>query len=443
MKQSLKILVTVLLAQFSFACIHAETITLTPGILPSLVKEWTESKPNSLTLTGEASALDLAALKGLPSTVETLDLSSLVVKGITLNNSNYHGQSQFSDGELPAYSLFCTNVKTLRLPASLRSIGEAAFARTPITSIELPATVSYIGPRVFYLCESMVSANLSASAVAEIPEQCFYGCSALKTISLPATVTSVGNRAFMKSGIAAISLPNASVIGEYAFAEMPELQEVTVDNDASFAEGAFFGDGSLSYLNTLGNSSAPLSMANTAPQNLTISVSGQIVEEGAYANLKTDTVVILPSVKEIKSQAFRNATNLRLVDVSELGSNVPAIAEDAFQGVDVRKVKLATTPGEESVWKAAPVWQDFSIGQEATGIKNPEAVKIDIRLSGNLLEITSNENISNVTIWSLGGITLFDAQPNDTHFTAGPFEGSEVLVRVSAGDIVKLMKILL
>ncbi len=437
-----KFIAPVLLLSVCCTNIAAETVTLTSGSLPTLVKSWADSNPTELILTGEATAIDMTSLKNLPSSVESLDMSALSVKGITLNNSSYLGQSEFADGELPPYSLFCTNVKNIRLPDSLSIIGEAAFAHTPVTEIEIPASVSTIGPRAFYLCDSLGSVDMSSTSLTTIPEQCFYGCTNLKAGDFPLTITNVENRAFMKSGLTSIYLPNALYISEYAFAEIPTLADVTVHNDASFAEGAFFGDGVLTNINTHGIDSNSLALANSGSFGLSTTVSGQIVEEGAYANLKSDTVIILPSVKEIKSHAFRNAANLKTVDVSELGQNVPLLAEDAFSGVDVSTVKLATSDSDVSVWKAAPVWQNFNIGDEATKVISPDAVRINIVRNGRSVEITCNEAIDHVTIWSLSGLTLLNCSPETNFCSAGPFDDTQLLVRVIAGGITKLMKII-
>lgn len=424
------------------AVMMAETAVLTPGILPALIDDWKSTSPTTLQLTGEATALDLASLKNLPASVETLDMSSLKVKGIKLNNSNYLGQSEFSDGELPPYSLFSTNIRNLTLPASLAKIGEAAFAETPLSAVSIPSGVNYIGARAFYKCTSLKTADLSATAISCIPEQCFYGCTSLTNAMLPASVRVVGKQAFMQSGITAVNLPNTSQIGDYAFAEMPALSQVSIHYDASLGEGAFFGDGLLSIMNTTGSDSASLSLANSGAGKLVGSISGETVDEGAYANTKADTIVLHPSVKEIKSHAFRNATNLKAVDVSELGQNIPAVAEDAFSGVDVGKVLLTVREDNMEAWKAATVWQDFKIGKSTTGVETVDDVKIDIHREGNKISVISSHPIASLSVWSISGMTLLETSPKQNNYIAGPFDASQLLVRVVAGNVTKLVKLL-
>ena len=223
----------------------AESVALTPGALPGYVKEWKMSNPVELQLTGEVTSIDLASLKYLPESVVSLDLSGLTVKGLELRNSKYLGRTEFSDGELPPYALFSTNVREVKLPASLTVIGEAAFAETPLERVDFPPSLRYIGDRAFYLCKSLKTADLTTTSVSTIPEQCFYGCVSLADASFPPVLSSIGNRAFMKSAVARMNIPGVSEIGEYAFAEMPALEEVTMRNGVKIGEGAFFGDGML------------------------------------------------------------------------------------------------------------------------------------------------------------------------------------------------------
>ncbi len=425
-------------------CVEAEIVNLRQGQLPSLVKKWELSHPVELQLQGEATSLDLASLKYLPESVVTVDMSGLVIKGVTLHNSRYMDRSEFSDGEIPPYALFATNVKTLKLPATVTVIGEAAFAETPLVSVNFPASLSSIGARAFYMCAALQSADMSSTSVSTIPEQCFYSCTSLKQISLPASVTSVGNRAFMKSGVETLDIPGVSLIGDYAFAEMPSLSEVVISNGATFGEGAFFNDGVLGRMVGMPGNSAALAMANTGVATIMGTVSGDVVGEGAYANLKADTIVIHPSVKEIKDYAFVNASNLISVDVSGLGKNVPACSEKAFSGVDVGKVSLVMAKDDEEPWHTAPVWKDFKIGADATGIEDiaKEGVKIKVVREGDGIRITSDHPIALISVYSLAGMLLYESAPGTEEYMAGPFADDTLLVRVNAGGILRIVKMM-
>lgn len=424
--------------------VAAETVALTPGALPGQVKRWKTSCPVDLQLQGEVTAVDLVSLKYLPASVESLDLSGLTIKGIVLKNSKYMGRAEFSDGEIPSYSLFATNVKTVKLPSSVTVIGEAAFAETPLATINFPASLTKIEPRAFYRCKYLTAADLSSTSVRVIPEQCFYGCVSMKRMTVPSSVSEVCNRSLMKSGVESLDISGISTVGDYAFAEMPSLAEVTLRNGVILGEGAFFGDGLLGRMAGMPSNSAALMMANSGVCTIYGSIGGNVVEEGAYANLKVDTIVIHPSVKEIKGNAFRNMCNLKSVDVSERGKDVPPLSPDAFSGVDVSKVSLVMAKDDEEAWRAAPVWQDFKIGADVTGIEDTPSEGVRIYVLGDCtqIEVRSNCVIDDVAVYSLSGMTLHESKPAGTTCTAGPFSEKGLLVRVNAGGVTKVVKVI-
>lgn len=425
-------------------CMEAEIVVLKPGVLPSLVKEWRDSSPVSLQLQGEVTSLDLASLKYLPESVEEIDLSELTIKGTTLNNSQYMERSEFYDNEIPPYAFFATNIKRVKLPSKVSIIGEGAFAETPLETIEMPASVSSIGPRAFYMCGELQSIDISSSSLRAVSEQCFYACPSMKQILLPSSVTAVENRAFMKSGVERLDAPSVSVIGDYAFAEMPSLTEIVIRNGATLGEGAFFNDGVLGHIVGTPSNSAALAMANTGVITISGGISGDVVEEGAYANLKADAILIHPSVKEIKDYAFRNAGNLKSVDVKERGGDVPACSAEAFSGVEVGKVFLVVSKEYEDLWRTARVWKDFKIVAEKTGINDTggEPVRVEVVRIGEDVKISSSHSIAQVEVFALSGMLLAESFPNVVECIVGPFNEEVVLVRVTAGGIVKFKKII-
>ncbi len=435
-------LIVLLVVAFS---VDAVTVALKPGKLPGFVKDMAIQRPAELKLTGVATSLDLASLRYLPSSVETVDMSGLQVEGIILSDSKYMGRTEFSDGELPPYAFFATNVKSVELPTDLIKIGEAAFAATPLISIKLPISLSYIGARAFYRCESLVSIDLSYTSVKEIPEQCFFGCQALKKVELPLTVTMVDNRAFMKSGLEVLDLSGVRIVGDYALAAMSALKEVTVRNGAEIGEGTFFNCSFLEKFNGVYSNSPALAVANSRISAAGGLIKGETIGEGAYANIMADTIVIDASVRVIEANAFRNMLALGAVSVAGRGDDVPVCSVEAFSGVDVGKVSLIVDKDTEKVWREAPVWQDFNIKASVSGVDNIEdkKVKIDICLLPNGdLEVRSDRLIEEVALYSLDGILLHLSEPDTYVCTAGPFAEKTIMARVTAGGISKIVKIM-
>jgi len=111
------------------------------------------------------------------------------------------------------------SLTSVEIPASVEYIGERAFfACSALESLVIPDTVSFIGENAFASCISLRSIKLGSGidrisqrafkddiklTSIEIPEgvktieiRAFNGCSELKEITLPSTLTSVGNYAF-------------------------------------------------------------------------------------------------------------------------------------------------------------------------------------------------------------------------------------------------------
>ena len=134
----------------------------------------------------------------------------------------------------------CGGLKTLLMPPTLSYIGERAFARCGLPSIEWPAGVSEISKGTFSGCYNLKSVTFSGR-VREIGESAFENCTALTSIELPESVTAIGERAFAGSGLTSIILPyRILTISESTFAGCSDLSSVTFDGDLeSVGYGAF------------------------------------------------------------------------------------------------------------------------------------------------------------------------------------------------------------
>ena len=75
-----------------------------------------------------------------------------------------------------------------------------AFSNAAITSVQIPSTVTGIGPFAFSDCTSLTSVEFGESAALEsIATNAFNGCSKLSTIRIPASVNYIGFQAFDSS----------------------------------------------------------------------------------------------------------------------------------------------------------------------------------------------------------------------------------------------------
>jgi hypothetical protein len=88
----------------------------------------------------------------------------------------------------------------------LTSIGDYAFSAgydndsyntVPITTITIPASVTSIGDAAFYRNTTLTTVTFeSGSQLTSIGNHAFFNCTSLTTITIPASVTSIGNQAF-------------------------------------------------------------------------------------------------------------------------------------------------------------------------------------------------------------------------------------------------------
>ena len=126
----------------------------------------------------------------------------------------------------------CSALQSVSLPNGLKSIGANAFAKcSALTTIDLPAGVAALGDHAFAECSALTGITLP-NAVTEIPEGLFEGCSALKELSLTPYVTSIGSSALASSGLTSVSIPaNVSSVGDRAFADCADLDEIVFDHD--------------------------------------------------------------------------------------------------------------------------------------------------------------------------------------------------------------------
>ncbi len=123
----------------------------------------------------------------------------------------------------------CTSLTSIEIPASVQTIGEAAFEACvklatvkfdkesrletidsrsfyscPITTIDIPASVEIIGAAAFSGCTRLASvkfeSNSQLKAIAggyNPSDGAFYGCTSLTSIEIPASVQTIGKAAFI------------------------------------------------------------------------------------------------------------------------------------------------------------------------------------------------------------------------------------------------------
>ncbi len=124
----------------------------------------------------------------------------------------------------------------------ITSVGDFAFYFMPnLKTIELPASVKTIGKSAFAFCSGIENINIPSN-VTSIGERAFEGCSALKAIALPESVTSIGESTFAYcNALTDVSVLSNVALPAYAFRNCKSLANLNVAEGVKADAAAFEG----------------------------------------------------------------------------------------------------------------------------------------------------------------------------------------------------------
>ena len=136
--------------------------------------------------------------------------------------------------------------------SKLPRISIYAFARSGITSFDVPKNVSTIAKYAFYECNNLTTITFKAnSKLTTIAGYQFDGCKNLQSVIFEegSSLTNIEAHAFENSGIYSIDFGNANVtnIDNYAFRYCFNLQSIVIPSTVTYiGRYAFYGDESIS-----------------------------------------------------------------------------------------------------------------------------------------------------------------------------------------------------
>ena len=287
----------------------------------------------------------------------------------------------------------CQNLQGIEIPASVTYIGPSAFlgCRYGLTSIAIPEGVTEIGNSAFSGCTSLTSVTIPnsvtligdyafsdctslsdipyrfSSQLTEIGDYAFYNCNSLTSIYFHADgPTRIGTSAFEDcSELSAVSIPNVEHINRRAFYNCSSLVDIFVytTDAALIGDEAFDGtawyndqpDGVVYFDNNL------YKYKGEMPENTSIEIKEgtKTIAYRAFANCTNLTSVTIPkSVTMILLYAFMDCTNLTSITCEAVTPPTIYIS-DAFVGVD-RSIPLYVPTAAMSAYKEADFWSDFT-----------------------------------------------------------------------------------
>lgn len=432
-----------------------------PGTLKSLVAD--PASQTALTVSGPVDASDLYFIAREMPGLRTLDLSGALIKAY--KGDKIAGRTSFPEGMIPQNVFTGTEIESLGLPSrGTVTVGDGAFAGTPIRALSAGANVVEIGDGAFASCPELAEVALAApiigagafadcpalksvefiaparlgpgafvrdaalatvtgdASLTEIGDGAFAGCSALSEFTFGSAVTRVGDRAFSRTGLTKADFSDCTLkpaVGAWAFAENPRLVTADFSGASSTGDGIVFDCPALTRFVP---SPADRVGAYSYAKNTSLDAGGLIADGvrvvGANAlrgMSQVETITIPSSVEYIGSNAMEGMTGLK--EITTLATEVPELGEDVWRGVPQADVTLHVPADHGTYYEAADQWKNFNIDDPAVaGITDAaddsEAASLKGRFVGHELQVSiSGVEISRLALHDTSGIMLLAVEP--------------------------------
>ena len=248
--------------------------------------------------------------------------------------------------------LNCTNLASVTIPESVRSIGTDAFENTALYNEESnwEEGVLYIGEYLIKADTSLINKTYSIKNGTKLIADDAFGSYegyliGLYDIFIPNSVKYIGKGAFHYSYFTTLTIPNSvEIIGERAFSQCKKLTAVTIGDGVKFiGASAFGGDagrtiGKVNYTGDIegwcgikfGNQDANpiyvsgnLFINNEEPKDLVIPSEVDSIYSYAFCNCQSIvSVTIGENVKSIGDFAFSICSSLESVSIPESMTNI-------------------------------------------------------------------------------------------------------------------------
>lgn len=258
---------------------------------------------------------------------------------IGLSNTDHYygtvcglGTITSTDIEIPATYDFGGEYGELPIEAVMSN----AFKNTAITSVSIPATVTFIGDNAFSGCTALTTVTMADGAeYVEFGKYVFENCTSLSSVILSDAVTYFDMGTFKNcSALTSLTLPdNLQSIGENAF----EGTHIT-DFDVTGCENFDWSGGFLVNKNTSGGFIA------------------------AYVNPEATEVTMPKGVTVLEPKLFKNNKNIRTVDLNETEIY---IGHDAFADSSLEELlNYDNAEADLSAFEGTPWLENMLMGSK-------------------------------------------------------------------------------
>ena len=216
-----------------------------------------------------------------------------------------------------------------------------------LCAISCPKSLLEIGSYAFYNDSNLAQVDLEPG-VLKIDPYAFYATPSLEMTVLKPGLKELGAYAFSHSGLVSLALPtHLEVLGEYAFANCPNLKELDLTKiEMPLSSGLFSNDPALKRVElNAGMTVIPDYLFSNCHGLESVALPRELQTIGAYAfqgcnNLKN--LEIPAKTERINAYAFQGCTALD--SVSFLGENLETVDDYAFQGcVKLQSIALPSS----------------------------------------------------------------------------------------------------
>ena len=209
---------------------------------------------------------------------------------------------------------YCSNLKTVTMPESTRYIGSYCFEDcVSLESIDLsglftPMTDAVVlDSCVFSGCTSLETVVMSEN-ISKLYTHTFYKCTALQEINLPKNIIEIEAGCFAGcTSLKTVSMPGVTSLGDYFFKNCTSLTSVSIPAITSLGAGCFIGCSSL--------------------ESIELPEAVSVLPESCFMNCTSLTSVSIPGITTLGAGCFEGCTNLNSL---VLPSALTLISNDCF-----------------------------------------------------------------------------------------------------------------
>ena len=264
------------------------------------------------------------------------------------------------------------------IPNSVTSIGNSAFYRSKLQSINIPNSVTSIEGCAFYNCQHLKNFKLP-NKVTYIGDAAFYGCNAFTDLDIPNSVTSIGNAAFSDCfTLTSVFIPNSvTSIGEGPFSSCSNLTSISVDkNNSAYCDidGVLFNKSKKTLIQyPTGRRATSYTIPNSVTYigkdafsrycynltSVTIPNSVTSIGYGAfYLCRDLKTLIIGSSLKELDIMAFHSCESIETITC--YSTIPPTVKESALNGIPYSAIVYVPEKSFYSYYNHE-IWGQFDV----------------------------------------------------------------------------------